>query len=85
MGYARRAHKMHEVSGQPIQLCVAYARAGLTVNQVSDQEKVDRIGLTRAEDAALEDHYRTPLEPMGDCSTGCPLCHPKLPRDQWDR
>lgn len=78
------ADKCHRLSGQLLRHCEAYMKAGLTVSQITNQEIVDRIGLSRAEDKALEDHYRTSLEPMEDCSPGCPLCHKGLPRERWD-
>ncbi len=85
MTHTKWTQKCHERTGQSLELCEAYRKARIPMTKVSNQEVVDRRGLTREEDKALEDHYRTPLEVIPDCSPGCPLCHPKLPREQWDK
>lgn len=74
------AKRCHEKTGQKLEHCAAYAKAGLTVSQVRDQETVDRIGLSTQEDRALETYYRTPLPPIPDCSEDCEMCHPELYR-----
>lgn len=74
----------HRKTGQPLRLCEAYVKAGLTVKHVTEQHVVDRLGLSHEEDKALEAHYRTVLETLPECSPGCPMCHKGLPRHLWD-
>lgn len=61
-------------TGQSTELCAALVKAGLTLAEVSESYEILRKGFTQKEHKALDDHYRTPPEKMGECEPGCVLC-----------
>lgn len=61
-------------TGQSLGRCEAYARAGLTVSQVTPEWLFQIRGGSAAEVKALVTHYLTDPEPMGECEPGCELC-----------
>lgn len=59
---------------QSVELCGALVKAGLSLAEVSNDWQILHRGFTHQEHKALDNHYRTPPEPMGECEPGCELC-----------
>lgn len=74
------ATQCHRKSGQPLARCEAYAKAGLTVSQITPEWVFEIRGGSPAEVEALVKHYITAPEPMGECEPGCVMCAEKVRR-----
>lgn len=61
-------------TGQSEELCAALIKAGLKLHEVSEEWMITLRGFTIQEHRALDNYYRTPPPPMGECEPGCELC-----------
>lgn len=59
-------------------MCEAFVKAGLTLDQVTSGWISEIRGFSAKELAALNKYYNTNLEPMGECSPTCVMCHEEL-------
>lgn len=71
------ARQCHERTGQSLQICEAFVKAGLRLSEVSPYHVTSLRGFTQKEHKALDDHYRTKLESQ-ECDPMCVICHPEL-------